>query len=96
MNVFIGMDYLIFIIVYCRKSATLDVPDLMEALMQYGDKFKALVGSIEPDGMPSETKLVSLMSGETYSLMAISPKDMMQQPKVRYVQVHCTYLFKAI
>lgn len=79
--------------------------DCTEALMQYVDKSKVLVESTSLEGkldgihVLSETKLVSLlamlMSGEAYlvkSLMAISLKDMIQQPKVRYIQVHCTCL----
>ena len=63
-----GVDYLIFIIAYCRKSVTPDVhnvADLLDAYIQIGDKFKG----------PGMTYLAK-------SLMAISPKDMMQQTKV--------------
>ena len=70
------------------------VHDFMEALMQCRDKLNVVESiSLEGklNGIPSETKLVSplamFMSGETYlakSLMAIDPKDMMQQTKVSY------------
>lgn len=90
-----------FIISYVRKSMK-HVHDFMEALMQCRDKLKVVKStSLEGklDGIPSGTKLVSLlamfMSGETSlakSLMAIDPKDMMQHTNVRYIQVHCTCL----
>ena len=82
------MKCIFIIISYCRKNVKLhvEVPDLMEALMQYGDKCKAPIDNDVLE-LPVTKLMEFYMSDEislAKSLMAISQKDMMQQPKVSY------------
>lgn len=78
------MKCILKIILYCRKNATLDVPDLMEALMQYGDKFKEIVGQLDERTKVSLLAKYMYTSGEAYLAKSLMAFDMMQHPPVSY------------